>query len=200
MTKRPKRDPEHAVVEAGARLHEAIDEAEALTRRMVKSELPDRDALVRAGQVLQKAANAHQAFLTHLEALSAAVGTLRERQNASATVLTSEAARVDARRIEHEGFEARFAALGTAARAITERLAGIDPTETASHVDAVATSLGEAADDAATLQADLKAAGLTELEQKAHALRQQLKSLHGKLRGFGSNGTSSAPPSDDPER
>lgn len=179
------------IVHAATELHAAIEEIETLTRRAAKSDLTTRNELVRAGQLLTSAAEAHGAFLRHLHGLSEAVNALRERQNASASALTQEAERLDARRVQHESFEERFAAIGGVAREIAETVKGIEePTSPeardAAHATlaAIEERLSGAAEDARALAADAREASFTELERQAHAMSQQLHALQQKLRAI----------------
>lgn len=179
------------ILRAAHELHDVIEEMETLTRRVAKADLRTRNDLVRAGQLLSSAADAHRRFLAHLNALSDAVGELRDRQNASAVTLTAEAERVDARRTQHMALEERFAAIGAVAREIAASVMVIDEPTEADRAELEASlrdvelRIASAAQDARALAVDAREADLPELEKQAHAMSQELQSLHHKLRGVG---------------
>lgn len=167
-------------------LADTVEELERLTSRSAKLELTTRGEILRAGELLAKAADSHRAFLTHLGALTQAVGALRDRQNASAASLSEHAQRLDERRKEHEALEQRFTTLGEAARDIGEIVrAGAGEENGAGGVKARLASakgrLAEAVEAARVLAHDAREAKFPELESQAHAIRQQIGALLRKI-------------------
>jgi hypothetical protein len=181
-----KKDEEAPVVHAARELAEAIDELEHLTSRTIKNELTTRGELVRGGELLTRAAQAHRDFLGHLGALTQAVAALRDRQNASAGKLSEQATRFEARRLEHEALEQRFASLGAAAREIGEIVKAPDGNGDGAagmkeRLGAAKGRLADAVEAARVLAADARTANFSELESQAHAIRQQIQALLQKI-------------------
>ncbi len=172
---------EPAIVRAAQGLSAAVDELDKRTRRVAKAELNNREGLVRAGELLQHAADGHADFLTRFDALSQAASELRERQNASATVLTNEVRRLDERRKVYSALEERFAALGQLAREIAASVKEIDKPEERDKLGPIQERLASAVEDARSLANDAGAADFGDLERQAHAMRQQIQALHNRL-------------------
>lgn len=191
MSKKKNGAPEAPVVAAALALQEAVEEIERLTVRGGKLELSTRNEILRAGELLQKAAEAHRAFLGHLGELTQAVGGLRDRQNASAAQLSEQAQRLDDRRKEHEAMELRFAELGEAAREVGETMKAHgepgDASAAAVKAGLIAAKerLAAAVESARVLSQDAKAASFPELDAQAHAIRQQLSALLRKIDELG---------------
>lgn len=188
MTKRHRPSVEPPLIESAWELLGGIEDLERLASRVSEQNLPTWKAIARSGEMLTDAVAAHQRFVTALGALSERVGALRDRHNRAADVLAEQASRVDARRVSHQAFEERFAALAADARTTDELLHALpkpsEDLDPAAHVAAVAsalasvrTHLSRAAADAGTLATDAAAAGFVELRQQAEQVRSQLESM-----------------------
>lgn len=182
---------EPPVATAATELHNTLEHIEVLTSRVGKLELVNRNEIVRAGELLQKAAEGHKSFLAHLTALTQAVNVLRERQNASADQLSQHAQRVEQRHIEHQQLEQRFTSIGAAARDVSTLMqdsGGGNGTPTEPDREAMGKSLtvaeerlSAAVEEARGLASDAREASFVDLERQADAMRQQLQSLLKKL-------------------
>jgi hypothetical protein len=175
-----KKKDEPSLVHAARELHAALEEVERLTSRSIKQELATRSDLLRAGELLDKAASSHRLFLQQLVLLTQAVGELRDRQNASAEKLSRYAEELDGRRLAHEALDRRFAEIGDAANEIGVLIkAGMEGQGT--DLGAVRERLKSAVESSRALWSDAREAGFAELERQAHAMRQQLQALLQKV-------------------
>ena len=182
MVKKPK-NAEPPVVVAGWEIAKALEQLEEMTGRVARQQVHERAHLARAGELLQKAADGHQRFLTHLAALGRAIDELRERLGASATVLAHEAQRIDERRAAYAALEQRFVQLGEGAlriNTLVQELVGTDE-PSPEKLGQIESQLSASANEADSLTEDARTAGFTDLETQAHARSQQLRSLHDKL-------------------
>lgn len=172
-------------MQAAYALLETLEEMELLTGRVAKIDFDSRAEILRAADLMKRAAEGHGSFLSHLTALSGAIEELRGRQNASAQQLSELAEKLDARRKEYEALEGRFAELGEGAREVTDLLsAGVKPDapdEATARIEAAVRWLTTAVEEVRTVGADAGEAGFGELEQQADAMRKQLSALLGKL-------------------
>ncbi len=173
-----------------AELEAEVAEFEALTRRVTKIELSTRKDLTKMSELLGQAESSHKRFIERLRALIEAIDGVRARQNASAVSLSACADRLDAQRALYENLEQRFAELGEAAKAVNAlvlegaeagREGGEERATALDKLAAAAERLQGSIEAATMLCSEARSAGLTDVEQQADALRQQLQSLAKKL-------------------
>jgi chromosome segregation ATPase len=183
MSKKKNGASQAPVINAAYALTEAIDTLERVTVRCGKLELTTRNEISHAGELMGKAAESHRAFLACLGDLTQAVGALRDRQNASAALLSQQAERLDERRKELEALEQRFAALGDAAREIGEAMKSspTEPEAMKANLLGSKDRIAAAVELARALSQDAKDAKFTDLDSQAHAIRQQLAALLRKI-------------------
>lgn len=183
--KKTKAQEPPEIVRAAADLHEALDELEGLTRRVVKQELGTDAELTRAAELLGKSEQAHRAFLLHLASLAQAVEALRQRQNESARLCGERAERLDARRKRHDALAERFLAIGEGARevnALVQETAGANGQ--VGGLEEAEQRLAGLVEQAGGLFDEAREAALPELEKQAHAVRQQLAAMQRKIAGL----------------
>jgi len=177
---KPDEDEARAAAATAEALVEVLRELERIAGRVGEVELAGWKDISRAGELLGKATDAHGRFVQHLGVLTRTVETLRDRHNRAADALARAAERVDGSRRAWETLQARFADLGQAALDIDGELraaSGRSEEELRATLAAVRARLATTVGTATEVATEARAAGLTDLERRGDAVRQQLEAM-----------------------
>jgi chromosome segregation ATPase len=184
----------------GSRLTEAAQALEVELRRyeelavvLRRERLDTEKNLRRAAQALTALRESDARLGEHVQALVAAIGAARERQQANAEVVQAQANRIRERSESLTGLLGRWQTLGDDAgqvnrliqRLATDRRESNGSGEAsglAAAFDEVDARLGQLAEDAQTLSTSAEAEGFADLGRQAESLRLQLLSARNKLR------------------
>lgn len=158
-----------------------MSEFESLTRRITKHDLGSRKELGKMAELLAQAESSHKRFIERLRALIGTIDEVRARQNASAAALSQCAERLEAQRGVYATLEQRFAEIGETAREVNTQVQAGVQAKSEADLRAASERLGQSIEAARTLMQDAKSAGLSDLEQQADSLRQQLQALAKQL-------------------
>lgn len=168
-----------ALATAAAELSAEVLTFESLTERLGRAEVTNEEQLTKAAELLGQAAQSHQRFLEVLRVVVTGVEDARQRQNASAVMLSNIEEALVARRGEYDALQQRFQVLGEAVGAVRELLARAS--EAPDEIEVAREKLGQLIEAAQTLAGDARTARILDLEQQGHAMFQQLESLSRKL-------------------
>lgn len=177
---------------AASLLDAEIASFEALAATLRKMPLGTKKQLERAARSLTDAAAYEERLSTRLRGLVEAIQIASQRQQESAASIVARAKEIEARNAEYDELYARYAELGTEARALTELATElVTPMREATSPAEVATvggridelilrmkAFGERADEIARAAAVKE---MTEIAREADALKQQLASARNKL-------------------
>ena len=182
------------LTEAAQALDVELRRYEELATGLARERLDTEKNLRRAAQALNALRDCDARLGEHVQALVAAIGAARERQQASAEVVQTQAERIRARGESLTALLTRWQALGEHAGEVNrmiQRLAsehrdengtGESSPEHESAFADVDARLGRLADDAEGLSTTAEAEGFGDLGRQAESLRLQLLSARNKLR------------------
>ena len=181
------------LTDAAQALDAELRRYEELATALARERLDTEKNLRRAAQALNALRECDARLGENVQALVAAIGAARERQQASAEVVQTQAERIRARGESLTALLARWQALGEHAGEVNhliQRLASApreengtsDSPERESAFADVDARLGRLADDAEGLSATAEAEGFGDLGRQAESLRLQLLSARNKLR------------------
>jgi hypothetical protein len=173
------------LVEAAEGLEEELGRFEGIATEAMRSSLDSQKGLERAAQTLKNVVSAEERVAERVNALVAAVGRARARHYERAKAVEQRAMEIEARGKTYAGLMEDFAAIGTSATSVTQKLVAVGSASPADREAALATACDEVAALAARARELAERAAeesFGDVSRQAEGLRQQLLSGLNKIR------------------
>jgi len=183
--------PDAKLTEAAQALEVELRRYEELAVRLGRERLDSEKTLRRAADALRALQESDARLGQHVQALVAAIGVARERQQANAEAVQAQAERVRERSEALTRLLGRWQTLGQDAAEVNRMVQqyataregnGADRSAPGIGFDEVDARLGRLADDAQELATSADAERFADLGRQAESLRVQLLSARNKLR------------------
>jgi len=166
----------NALSEAALALDRELRRFDDLAAQASRMKLTTEKNVERATEALTRAAECQDRIHGHVQALVAAVGEARQKQEADAAALMGRAGEIAARRKEFADVLQRMAGLGRMAKEVQDALqagpAGIDD---------VQARMGKIADEAAGIGRTAQEKEMEDVARQAEVLRQQILAARNKV-------------------
>lgn len=173
-----------ALAAAAAALESELSRFEELAETARKIPLTSEKNIDRAARATTEAAARQEAVIAQVQALVAAIGDARQRQQATSEVLLARAQEIQARSEELGELLKRFASLGVEARGINEavgQLASIDRARIGAELVGIRAKMDGAIDLAQSVAKDALEKELADIARHADQMRQQILAAKNKL-------------------
>jgi hypothetical protein len=173
-----------ALAAAAAALESELSRFEELAETARKIPLTSEKNIDRAARATTEAAARQEAVIAQVQALVAAIGDARQRQQATSEVLLARAQEIQARSEELGEILKRFASLGVEARGINEavgQLASIDRARIGAELVGIRAKMDGAIDLAQSVAKDALEKELADIARHADQMRQQILAAKNKL-------------------
>lgn len=179
--KEARKEAESPLVAAARALDAELRDFERASRSLANAPLDTQRHIERAGRVLREVADSEDRLGARLGELVAAIAAAREAREAHVEAVRLRARVIEKRTLELQALLQRYGGLGERATRLNAHLmegAGGGAAMLA-EVDA---ELGGLVDDAEALFATARDADFPDVARLADSLRQQLRTVRGKLR------------------
>jgi len=173
-----------ALAAAAAALESELSRFEELAETARKIPLTSEKNIDRAARATTEAAARQEGVIAQVQALVAAIGDARQRQQATSEVLLARAQEIQARSEELGEILKRFASLGVEARGINEavgQLASIDRARIGEELVGIRAKMDGAIDLAQGVAKDALEKELADIARHADQMRQQILAAKNKL-------------------
>jgi len=173
-----------ALAAAAAALESELSRFEELAETARKIPLTSEKNIDRAARATTEAAARQEGVIAQVQALVAAIGDARQRQQATSEVLLARAQEIQARSEELGEILKRFASLGVEARGINEavgKLASIDRARIGEELVGIRAKMDGAIDLAQGVAKDALEKELADIARHADQMRQQILAAKNKL-------------------
>jgi len=179
-----KDDDTNALSEAALALDRELRRFEDLAGQASRMKLTTEKNVERATEALTRAAESQDRIHAHVQALVAAVGEARKKQETDAAALMSRAEQIAARRKEFADVLQRMAGLGKMAKEVHDALqAG------PSGMDGVQERMQQIADEAAEIARTAQEKEMEDVARQAEVLRTQVLAARNKVALLAGKGT-----------
>ncbi len=173
------------LVQAAERLEDELGRFEGIVAETMRADLGSQKALERAAQMLKSVVAAEERVAESVNVLVAAVGRARGRHSERAQAIEQHALEIKARGEIYGKLMEDFAAIGTSAAEVTQRLVGAGaalPEDRKAALADAGAEVAEIAESAKALAARASEQGFLDVSRQAEGLRQQLLSGLNKIR------------------
>jgi hypothetical protein len=174
----PKPTDPRPLVAAATKLDASLAAHGRAARELLKLELDSRRNVAKAGESLSRIAALEQELSDDMHGFVAALAAARDGQQADAEKVQARALELVGRRTQVEAFDGRLSLLAEAVRAVGALLESIKASGAGgAGVPEAMEKLGELSALARGVSEDARTAGLADVADEGHTLRQQLDAV-----------------------